>query len=124
MAEIKKKPKNHLLLDMPTALLQLLEGVGLMGALPRTFPLRGRGGRRSPLPGRISKQKLNQNRALSHWYKVAIHALGIQFHSAEKPALPGMCEKLSEAQNEAGKQAQLCLGLSSGSRDDPAAVCI
>lgn len=42
---------------MQTALLQLLEGVGSMGTLPRTFPLRGRGGRRNPLPGRISKQK-------------------------------------------------------------------
>lgn len=82
MAEIKKKTKNLLLLCMPTALLQLLEGVGWMGALPRTFPLCGRGGRRSPLPGRISKQKLNQNR----FFLTGIKEL--QFHPAEKPALP------------------------------------
>lgn len=56
---------------MQTALLQLLEGVGLMGALPRTFPLRARGGRRICQAGFQSR---SQTRVLTG-IKVAIHAL-------------------------------------------------
>lgn len=105
---------------MQTALLQLLEGVGWWGTFPRTFPLRGRGGWRSPLPGRISKQKWART-GLFTGNKVTTRALEIAFSyalekqmihlSEKKPALTLMCEKLSEAQNEPGKQRQICLGL-------------
>lgn len=75
MAEIKKKIIPFCSCVYANCSAAAAGRIGSMGALPRTFPLCGRGGKRSPLPGRISKQ--NKPEQGSHGIKIATGALEI-----------------------------------------------
>lgn len=119
---------------MQTALLQLLEGVGLMGGTPKNISSPWQRWQES-FARQDFKAEVNQNRVLTG-IKAATRALEMAVsyaagRAAESPfreASPALCEKLSEAQNHPGKRGQICLGLwactlSSHTRDVPA-VCI
>lgn len=63
MAEIKKN--NLLLLCMQTALLQLLEGVGLMGGTPKNFSSLWQRRQEESFARQDFKAEVSQNRVLT-----------------------------------------------------------